>query len=139
MKLLLQNGFSAATLKPNITISNSIKKRLELSQKGIKELRKTKGKLKDKLFAIFHSSKEATIDILIISERLDLLKDYSRFKKIWKCGYLSSNEIIEITNITNSPRLGEIILEFKKAQFEGRVRSKVQAVKFIKNLLANLI
>ena len=139
MELLLQNGFSAATLKPNITISNSIKKRLELSQKGIKELRKSKDKLKDKLFAIFHSSKEAAIDILIISERLDLLKDYSRFKKIWKCGYLSSNEIIQITNITNSPRLGEIILEFKKAQFEGRVRSKVQAVKFIKNLLANLI
>jgi tRNA nucleotidyltransferase (CCA-adding enzyme) len=137
MELLLQNGFSTATLKPNIAISNSIRKRLKLYQKGIKELRKTKGKLKlkDNLFSIFHSSKEAAIDILIISERLDLLKDYSRFKKIWKCSYLSSNEIIQITNITNSPRLGEIILELKKAQFEGRVRSKAQAVKLTKGLL----
>ena len=135
MELLTQNCLSNIIVNPYITISNDIKKRLKLTQKGIKELREMKGKLKDKLFFIFHRSKEAAMDILIISERLDLLTDYMRFKKIWKKGFLSSEDIIHITGIKTGPKLGRIILELKKGQFEGRVRSKVQAVKFIKNLM----
>ncbi|MEW6214145.1 MAG: hypothetical protein AB1478_02910 [Nitrospirota bacterium] len=117
-----------------IKMSSSINKRIELSHKGIKELKRKGDDLKNRLFDIFLISKDAAIDILIITGRLELLKDYKRFKKIWKWGLLSSEEIISITEVKVGPRLGRIIIELKKAQFEGRVRSKREAIKFVSNL-----
>jgi tRNA nucleotidyltransferase/poly(A) polymerase len=134
LELLLQNGSFTHTKVPNIKVSNAIKKRIELAHKGINEIKKTRHRLGDKVFDIFMNSKEVTTDILVIKDKLDLLKDYKRFKRIWGKGLLSTEEIISISNIATGPRLGRIIAEFKKAQFEGRVKSKKGALKFIEQL-----
>jgi hypothetical protein len=91
-------------------------------------------KLKDRLFNTFIRSKDAAIDILIIKGRLELIKDYERFKRIWNKGLLCSEDIISISDIKTGPILGAIIVELKKAQFEGRVKSRKAAIKFIRNL-----
>ncbi|MEW6418350.1 MAG: hypothetical protein AB1480_09535 [Nitrospirota bacterium] len=134
LELLLQDDFPTHTMVSNIRVSNSIKKRIEQAHKGIKEIKKSRLRLGDRLFNIFMESKEAAIDILVIKNRLDLLKDYKRFKRIWEKGLLSTEEIISISNIKTGPRLGRIIAELKKAQFEGRVKSKRTAIKFIEKL-----
>jgi tRNA nucleotidyltransferase (CCA-adding enzyme) len=134
LELLLQDDFATHTMVSNIKVSNSIKKRIEQVHKGIKGIKKSRLRLRDRLFDIFMSSKEAAIDVLFIKNRLDLLKNYKRFKRIWEKGLLSTEEIISISNITTGPVLGRIIAEFKKAQFEGRVKSKRSAIKFIEKL-----
>lgn len=134
LELLLQNDITTPERVPNIKMSSAIRKRIELAQKGIKEFKETKYKSKNKLFDIFQTSKEATADILVMSGRLDLLKEYARFKRIWKKGFLSPEEIINISGVKTGPALGRIIIEIKKAQFEGRVTSKKSAIKFIRNL-----
>ncbi len=138
LELLLQNVSFTHTKVPNIKVSNTIKKRIELVHKGIKEFKKTRHGLRDRLFDIFMNSKEATTDILVIKDRLDLLKDYKRFKRILGKGFLSTEEIISISNIETGPRLGRIIEEFKKAQFEDRVKSKGAAIKFIETFVNEL-
>jgi tRNA nucleotidyltransferase/poly(A) polymerase len=117
-----------------IKISSAINKRLELSHKGIKELKRKGVDLKNRLFDIFLISKDAVIDILIIKGRLDLIKDYQRFKRIWRKGLLSSEDIINITDVKPGLKLGKIIIQLKRAQFEGRVRSKRAAIKFVEKL-----
>jgi tRNA nucleotidyltransferase/poly(A) polymerase len=134
LELLLQNDLTMPERVPNIKMSSAIRKRIELAQRGIKEFKETKYKSKNKLYDIFQTSKEATTDILVIAGRLDLLKEYARFKRIWKKGFLSSEEIINISGIKTGPALGRIIIEIKKAQFEVRVKSKKSAIKFIRNL-----
>ncbi len=134
LELLLRTDFDTNKSILNLKVSTIIKKRLELTYKGIKEFRERNNKLKDSLFNIFMKSKEPSLDILIITRRLDLLKDYERFKRTWKKSLISSKDIISISDIKKGPGLGKIIIELKKAQFEGRVNSKRVAIKFVREM-----
>lgn len=130
LELLLKTNDNPVTVPKLIKMSNAIRKRIELFYKGIKEFREGKGNL----FDVFLASKDAAIDILIIKNRLHLLRDYERFQKIWKKGILSSGDIVNITGIKHGPRLGSIIIELKKAQFEGKVRYRRSATEFVRTL-----
>jgi len=127
MEILLYGSIDTKRMR----ISNVIDKRIELSHKGIMALRERRLAEKDKLFDIFINSQAASLDILIIRGRLDLMKEYQRFKRIWKDGFLSSENIIKISRINPGPELGNVILKLKKAQFEKKVKSKKQAIQFL--------
>ncbi len=47
---------------------------------------------------------------------------------------LDGNEIMEMLNITPSPKLGRILNELNEAQLNGDISTKEQAVAFVKNL-----
>jgi tRNA nucleotidyltransferase/poly(A) polymerase len=130
--LIYQNTSLTQQSIPNIRMSTKIINRIDMAHKGIKEF-KEKGP--DKLFDIFLVSKEAAMDVLIIRGKFDLLKDYERFRRIWKRGILSSEEIIRVTEVKAGPRIGIMITEIKRAQFEGRIKTKRDAIKFISSLI----
>ncbi len=48
---------------------------------------------------------------------------------------LSGNEVMEILNITQSPKLGEIMAALHEAQMSGEVTTKEHAINFVKNLI----
>jgi len=121
-----------ADLFPEIKLSNNIIKRIALTYKGMKIFKK-----EDRLFDIFLISRESTIDVLTLKGRFDLFKEYERFKKIWKKGLLSSLEISQIAKIKGQ-RIGEVIIQLKRAQYEGKIKSKKDAVKLILNILHNI-
>ena len=127
--ILLQGAFY---IPMGIKLSNVIKKRIERAQGGIQQIRGNKLTAKSRIFDIFLYTKEASEDVLIISGREDLFQEYKRFKNIWKNGLISSEEIIKITTIINGRELGVIIYTLRKAQFYKRVKTKQQAIKFIK-------
>ena len=118
----------------SLVLSNAIQARIELSSKGINEVRVKKNPDKEQLFDIFMSAKEASVDSMIISNRIDLLRDYRRFLRILHKGLLSSEEIINISDIDAGPQRGKIISAVKKAQFAGRLKSKQQALFMIKEM-----
>jgi tRNA nucleotidyltransferase/poly(A) polymerase len=118
-----------ADLFPEIKLSNNIIKRIALTYKGMKIFKK-----EDRLFDIFLISRESTIDVLILKGRFDLFKEYERFKKIWKKGFLSSLEISQIGKIKGK-RLGEAIIQLKRAQYEGKIKNKKDARNLILNIL----
>ncbi len=47
---------------------------------------------------------------------------------------LDGNEIMEMLNLTPSPKLGQILNELHEAQLNGDITTKKQAVEFVKNL-----
>ncbi len=123
--LLRRNGLFEPDRIPLIRISRNIAKRIMLTHKGLKEF---KG---GKLFNFFMKSKGAAMDIIILKDRMDLIKEYIRFKNIWKKGMISSLEVARIGKIKAGPRLGKVIAELKKAEFEREIKSKEEAIRLI--------
>ena len=123
--LLRRNGLFEPDRIPLIRISRNIAKRIMLTHKGLKEF---KG---GKLFNFFMKSKGAAMDIIILKDRMDLIKEYIRFKNIWKKGMISSLEVARIGKIKAGPILGKVIAELKKAEFEREIKSKEEAIRLI--------
>jgi len=117
-----------------LRLSNIVQKRIMLAHQGI-HLIGNRNNLQGKLFALFTCCKEAIIDVLILTDRLDLLDDYKRFKLIWRAGLINSREVADILGIETGPEIGRMIYEIKKAQFEKRIRTKKQALKYLNTLL----
>jgi len=130
--LLNQNGSFKPKKLPTLKMSNKILKHIELAYKGLCQLRKGG---KDKIFDVFLASREASIDVLIISGNLGLIKEYERYKRTWKRGILSSEEVIKVTGVKSGPQLGVLITELKRDQFEGRIKTKRDAIKLISSLI----
>lgn len=129
--LLLQDKPFIPDLFPKIKMGNTIIKRIMLTHKGMKKFNK------DNLFDIFLESRYSSLDVLILKGRFDLFKEYERFKKIWKKGLLSSLEISQITKIKGQ-RLGEVIIQLKRAQFERKIKNTYAAKKLLLNILHNI-
>jgi tRNA nucleotidyltransferase/poly(A) polymerase len=123
--LVRKNGTFKIEKIPSIRMSKKIIKRIILAHKGMKEFKR------GRLFDIFSESIEASVDILLIKNRIDLLKEYERFKKVWKKGVLRSLEVASITKIKGSPKLGEAIKEIKRAEFEKKIKNKKQGKEFL--------
>ncbi|OFW55160.1 MAG: hypothetical protein A2163_09675 [Actinobacteria bacterium RBG_13_35_12] len=131
LQILLKNGISSKIKMHKIKISKIIRGKIDNAHKGILKIDKNRKKIERRLFDIFLISKESAIDVLIIKGRLNLISDYKRFIRIWKNSFLSSKEIINISKIEKNEKLGKIIKELKKAQFEGRVKNRMNAIKYI--------
>lgn len=81
------------------------------------------------VFELFDKAGEALIDLLVLTGNTGRVKDAGRFMRISKKGILSSEEIMEVTGLKPGRRLGELIREMKRLQFEGKIRSRAEAVR----------
>lgn len=135
LELLLKGNKTVSNISiKQLRLSNIIQKRIILAHKGM-HLIGNRNDLQGELFDLFMCCKEAITDVLILTDRLDLLDDYKRFISIWRAGLINSKEVIDISGIETGPEIGRMIYELKKAQFEKRIRTKKQAVKYLTTLL----
>ena len=135
LEMLLTDDFIPDKTTPLLAMSNAVQKRILMAQEGMTALRDNRNIDKESLFGMFIATKDASIDALILSNRIDLLTDYRRFLRIRRNGFVSPEEIVNMSDIKPDARLGEIILMIKKAQFIRNVTSKKQALSFIKTLV----
>jgi tRNA nucleotidyltransferase (CCA-adding enzyme) len=84
------------------------------------------------VFDLFDEAGEALLDLLVLTGNTGCLKDAERFMRISRKGIMSSEEIMKTTGLGPGPRLGELIREMKRLQFEGTIRSRAQAVRRLK-------
>ena len=135
LDLLLKKKKTVSNISiKQLRLSNIVQKRIILAHQGIHWIG-NRNDLQVELFDLFMCCKEAIIDVLILTDRLDLLDDYKRFKLIWRAGLMNSREVIDISGIETGPEIGRMIYELKKAQFEKRIRTKKQAMKYLTALL----
>ncbi|MBM4145466.1 MAG: hypothetical protein FJ240_04205 [Nitrospira sp.] len=135
LELLLKGNKTVSNISiKQLRLSNIVQKRIILAHKGI-HLIGNRDILQGELFDLFMCCKEAITDVLILTDRLDLLNDYKRFKLIWRAGLMNSREVIDILGIESGPEIGRMIYELKKAQFGKRIRTKKHAIKYINALL----
>ncbi len=85
-----------------------------------------------KIFDTFFKAKDSAFDLLMLSGNVKLLGQLERFKKIWKRSFLTSEEIMDLTGLKGGVKLGKLIYVLKKMQFEGRLKTKKEAEKWLK-------
>jgi len=131
--LLVKNIRKVKYRDQKMKFSKKIDKRLNLIQRGIGEKI-----IKGKSFDIYLKTADATVDILILKNKIDYLTDYKRFLRIWNKGIMSSEDVIRYSGNISGENIGSIIKEVKRAQYEGRVRSKDSGIKLVRELSDNI-
>lgn len=121
-----------APIKNRLRLSRMLFDRLKIMHKLSIASEKKDMFSTENLFDTFLETKDAVTDFLIISRSTRLFNEAVRFRSILQKGILSSEEIMGITNITGGVQFGKIIYQLKKLQFEGRIKTKQQAVKWLK-------
>lgn len=127
--LLVKDNRKDTYINNRLKISKKIIKRLKLVQNALEEKI-----IKGKSFDIYMKSKDAAIDILVLKNRIDCYKDYKRFLRIMDKGILTSEDVIRYSGINSGRKIGFIIKEIKRAQYEGRVRTRSSGINLVKKL-----
>jgi tRNA nucleotidyltransferase (CCA-adding enzyme) len=133
LEILLQDSSGYAKF-PHLKISNKIIDRVASAIEGIRGMKMVQRINHRRLFEIFMKAGQASVDSLIISNHLTMLKDFRRFQRITEKGLLGAEEVMRITGLKPGPELGSTLLTLKKSQFEGRLKSKNQAENLIKTM-----
>ena len=130
--LRLEQVLSGSALSENrLRLSKNIFERLKMIHKlAACNLQLTTA---SKMFDAFSEAKDGLPDILILTGNVKLLKHAERFKKIWKKSFLTAEGIMNITGLKSGVELGKLIYRLKKMQFEGKLKTKKEAVKWLKN------
>ncbi len=115
-------------------LSSDIMKRIMRLHKADKFLHKRKIK-KEMLFDMFVLTEHAAIDFLITKNVIRFIGEYERYRKVMKRGLLKSMEILRTTDISRGPDIGHLIKMIKRAEFNHKVKTKKEAIEFIKRRL----
>ena len=128
--LRLEQVLSGSVLSENrLRLSRSILERLKITHKfAACSLQPATA---SKMFDAFFEAKDALLDILILTGNVKLLKHAERFKKIWKKSFLTAEEIMKATGLKSGVELGKLIYRLKKMEFEGKLKTKKEAIKWI--------
>jgi tRNA nucleotidyltransferase (CCA-adding enzyme) len=129
LELLLQGSDHRGS---KVRMSSHIKRRIKLSSIGVAEMRKERSELPGRLFDIFVRLRDAALDVLIVSGRIDLIRKYDNFTEIMRDGLLSSQDIMTISGVGTGPIVGRYVLALKRAEFEGKVKSRIEAIDFVR-------
>lgn len=82
------------------------------------------------LFELFHEAGEAAPDLMVLAGKSRFLKDYGRYSRIMRKGFMGAEEIMAQCGLGEGPEIGRIMREMKKMQFEGTLRRKREAVRW---------
>jgi tRNA nucleotidyltransferase/poly(A) polymerase len=133
--LRLERLLLGSDMKKNLlSLSRLTAKRLETVQRLYGDFRGLAGMGRGEVFGLFEDSGEALVDLLILSGNTDFLGEAKRFLRISRKGLLSSEEIMEKTGLEPGRKLGQTIREMKRRQFEGRIRSKAEARRWLRSI-----
>jgi tRNA nucleotidyltransferase (CCA-adding enzyme) len=110
-----------------LSISRNTLKRVHAVHALYGKFAAIRGLGRGEVFDLFDESGEALVDLLVLTGNIGYLREGERFMRVSKEGMLSSEEIMKTAGIGPGRKLGHLIREMKRLQFEGRIRSKAQA------------
>lgn len=128
--------YSSALNRNRLRLSRLIRERLKIVHKLLSKPEKQYIFSQKNLFNTFFKAKDSAFDLLVLSGNIKLLSQSERFKKIWKRSLLTSEEIMDITGLKGGVKLGKLIYGLKKMQFEGRLKTKKEAIKWLSKAYA---
>jgi tRNA nucleotidyltransferase/poly(A) polymerase len=117
-----------------LNLSSRILKKVSALEKAERLIHSRKPLKKEDLYDIFSIAGSASLDCLIIHNLTKYINEMERFFKIMKKGFLSAGEIEKISGLEEGKELGNTIKILKKAQFTNKIKTKKEAVKFLKRI-----
>jgi tRNA nucleotidyltransferase/poly(A) polymerase len=124
----------SSTGENRLSMSTEITKKIERVQALYGTYRQIDRMNKRAVFDLFSRSGETLTDLLVLAGKTEYLKDALRFRRIERKGILGAREIMEITGLRPGPGLGGILREIKARQFEGSIRRKSDALRWLRRI-----
>lgn len=114
-----------------LSLSNDLLNRTETANKYLKDFAGMDRLDRGGLFELFHAAEKTTPDLLVLACKSRFLKDYGRFLRIMSRGLMASEEIMSRSGLREGPKVGKIIRDMKKMQFEGLLKRKREAIRWL--------
>ncbi len=121
----------ADRLPDRLSLSNDTAKRIEVS-------RRMHGAFEDidksdpyTLFELFSEAGDASFDLLILSGRMELIKEFKRFQRISRKPLIKAEEVMELTGVGSGPKLGSILRDLRQLRFSRAIRSRLDAARWL--------
>lgn len=86
------------------------------------------------MHGVFKELGDVSLDYLILSDLTQCLAAFERYDGIMNKGYLLTSEIMDATDLPQGKRLGNVIDRVRKAQFLNKIKSKEDALEYIKKM-----
>ncbi len=115
-----------------LSLSRSISRHLHITGRLYERFREIHRMSPPEAFELFSEADEAVYDLLVLAGRNGRLRaEADRFFRLQKKPIASAEEIASVTGATG-PRLGRLIRELRRLQFEGAVKRKRDALGWLK-------
>jgi len=117
-----------------LAVSSDIRKRINVTGELYNSLNNDVKSKSSELFDIFWEARDASEDLLIITDMTRLFVELRQFNRIMAKGLMTAEEIMETSGISGGPGLGRLIKEMKRLRFMGRLRTIRDAGRWISGL-----
>jgi len=118
-----------------LALSTNIRKRLEATGRLHSRFASISKMGRSEVFKLFLAADAAATDLLVLTGNTGLLSEVRRFERIMATkGLLSTEEIMSTTGVGSGPRLGRIIRDLRRRQFERTLKGGQAARRWLSGL-----
>ncbi len=115
----------------NLRLSRPIQKRLVVTMKLLDAYMKEAVLSDSRIFDLFAEAGDALRDIALLTRKMSFLRKAERFLQI--SPVLAAEEVMRVTGLESGPELGRVLRGMKKLQFLGKIKSKKDAMKWLRS------
>jgi tRNA nucleotidyltransferase (CCA-adding enzyme) len=116
-----------------LSLSRKIYKNLVLVNNLYDDFRRIDFSDKRRLFDALSDAGPAAVDLLVLTGMDSHMDEVWKFKRVFDRGVITAEEIMSKTGLRPGIKLGKAVNHLKKLQFEGTVRKKSDAIRWLKN------
>lgn len=120
--------------RAHLIFSNQVRKRVEAFVRNIKNPCLSESKGLDELYDCFIALEPAVIERIIYEGRFYLIPQYRRYESIKKNPPINGKEILDAINVQRGPQVGQMKRLICREVFANRIRSKREAIQYLKGL-----
>jgi tRNA nucleotidyltransferase/poly(A) polymerase len=84
------------------------------------------------LYDLFMDAGESMLELLVLTDHVEFLPNMRRFQSVNARPLLSSHEVMKAASLEEGPRLGRTLYEMKRMQFQGLLKTKKEAQKWLR-------
>jgi hypothetical protein len=118
-------------LPERLSLSNDIAGRLQVSGRLYGAFSEIDMSDSRGLFELFYETGDASLDLLVVSGRMELLGELKRFQRIQKKPLVKTEEVMELTGVGSGPELGRILKDLSKLRFSREIRGRRDAARWL--------
>ncbi|NOX19763.1 MAG: hypothetical protein GXO99_00655 [Nitrospirae bacterium] len=86
------------------------------------------------LYECFKSIEYNLVEFIFLSGKWELFESLDKYINISSNPVLTGNDIMKALNLNPGPIIGKLLDKVKKAQFEGIIKTKQDALNYLKNI-----
>jgi tRNA nucleotidyltransferase (CCA-adding enzyme) len=115
-----------------LSLSRDAAKRLETVNRMHGEFSRMETMSSAALYDLFTDAGESMLELLVLTDHVEFLPNMRRFQSVNARPLLSGHEVMKAASLEEGPRLGRTLYEMKRMQFQGLLKTRKDAQKWLR-------